>query len=298
MTLEEKVAQLTSVASFGLAGDDGISEERLQAQLADGIGHVSMATGLSHDPEELTTAVNEVQRFLVERSRLGIPAIFSGEGLAGFTNRAAADFPTAIGLASTWDPPSIEAMATIISTQARALGFAQLLSPVLDVARDARWGRIQESYGEDPYLASALGVAFVRGLQGTSLTEGVVATGKHFVGYGFADGGRNIAPVHMGHRELREVHARPFGAAIHEAHLESVMCAYSDVDGEPAASSRALLTTVLRDELGFEGFTVADYYSIEGLHNRQRTAVDKTDAGIQALEAGLDVELPDRACYG
>ena len=168
----------------------------------------------------------------------------------------------------------------------RALGIHQACSPNLDIARDARWGRVQETYGEDPYLASAIGVAFVRGLQGEDRREGVLATAKHFLGYGMADGGRNIGAVQLGERDLLEVQARPFGAAIAEAGLESVMCAYSDVNGEPAAASRRLLTDMLRGVLGFEGMTVADYGAVNALYTRQQTATDAADAGVQALRPG------------
>ena len=300
MSPEEKISQLTSVSAMKIMGEAGLDDDKLTQHLGEGIGQISLACILSPDPAQLVEMGNRLQRHLVERTRLGIPAILHNEALAGLQYGAAADFPTAIALAATWDSDAVTAMNDVVRSQMRALGLHQALSPNLDVVRDARWGRVQECYGEDPYLCSAIGVAFVRGLQGESLADGVVATAKHFLGYGFADGGRNIAPVHLGERLLREVYARPFGAAIQEAHLESVMCAYSDVNGEPAASSRRLLTTLLRDELGFEGFTVADYFAIEGLYNRQATATDSVDAGVQALEAGLDVELPDRAllCRG
>jgi beta-glucosidase len=297
MTISEKVAQLTSVMGMQLIGLDGLDESKLDEQLVEGIGQISLATMLSPDPAVLVELGNRIQRHLVEETRLGIPAVLHNEALAGLQYGATADFPTAISLAATWDPAAVEEMNDVTRLQMRALGIHQALSPNFDVARDARWGRVQESYGEDPYLCSAMGVAFVRGLQGESLVDGVVSTAKHFLGYGFAEGGRNIAPVHLGDREIREVYARPFAAAIHHGHLESVMCAYSDVNGEPAASSHQLLTELLRDELGFDGYTVADYYAIEGLYNRQATATDHVDAGIQALEAGLDVELPGRVCY-
>lgn len=297
MTTAEKIAQLTAVSSFGIMGPAGPDMERFAQHASDGIGQLSMGGALSDDPAQLVTFGNEIQRHLVEHTRLGIPAIFHQEALSGLVHNACADFPTAIALAATWDPALVERMADITRRQARALGIHQALSPVLDVARDMRWGRVQETYGEDPYLVSAMGVAFVRGLQGQALDQGVIATAKHFVGYGYADGGRNVGPVHLGERDIREVYARPIAAAISEAGIGSVMCAYSDVNGEPAASSKHLLTDLLRGELGFQGFTVSDYYAIDGLHRRQGTALDALDAGIQALGAGLDVELPDRASY-
>jgi beta-glucosidase len=297
MTLDEKVAQLTGVLSFDLLGPTGLDDKRFEEHLTEGIGQVSAGGLLSPDPARLVSMLNDIQRFLVERTRLGIPAIVHHEALAGLVHQACIDFPTAITLAASWDPPSVEAMNEVVRTQMRALGIHQACSPNLDITRDARWGRVQETYGEDPYLASAIGVAFVRGLQGEDRRTGVLATAKHFLGYGMADGGRNIGAVNLGERELLEVYARPFGAAIDEAGLESVMCSYSDVNGEPAAASRRLLTGMLRGLLGFKGLTVADYGAVNALQARQRTAADIADAGVQALEAGLDVELPGSACY-
>ena len=297
MTLEEKVGQLTGVLSFDLLGATGLDEKRFEERLANGIGQISAGAMLSPDPARLVSMLNEVQRFLIERTRLGIPAIVHHEALAGLVHQACADFPTAINLAASWDPHSVEAMNDVVRRQMRALGVHQACSPNLDITRDARWGRVQESYGEDPYLSSAIGVAFVRGLQGDDRRSGVLATAKHFLGYGLADGGRNIGAVNLGERELLEVYARPFAAAIDEADLESVMCSYSDVNGEPAAASRRLLTDMLRVTLGFEGLTVADYGAVNALHARQHTAADIADAGVQALGAGLDVELPGSACY-
>jgi beta-glucosidase-like glycosyl hydrolase len=297
MTLEEKVAQLTGILPFDLLGPAGLDEQKFDEHLADGIGEISAGALLSPDPARLVSMLDRLQRYLVEQTRLGIPAIVHHEALAGLVHQACADFPTAITLAASWDPPSVEAMNDVVRRQMRALGIHQACSPNLDLARDARWGRVQETYGEDPYLGSAIGVAFIRGLQGVERREGVLATAKHFLGYAMAYGGRNIGAVQMGERELLEVYARPFGAAIAEAGLESVMCAYSDLNGEPAAASRRLLTDMLRGTLGFRGLTVADYGAVNALCTRQRTAVDAADAGVQALEAGLDVELPGSICY-
>ena len=265
MTLEEKVAQLTGILPFDLLGPAGLNQQLFEQHLSDGLGEVSAGGLLSPDPANLVPALNQIQRFLVENTRLGIPAIVHHEALAGLVHQACQDFPTAITLAASWDPPSVEAMNDVVRRQMRALGIHQACSPNLDIARDARWGRVQETYGEDPYLCSAIGVAFVRGLQGEDRREGVLATAKHFLGYGMADGGRNIGAVQLGDRDLLEVQARPFGAAIAEAGLESVMCAYSDVNGEPAAASRRLLTDMLRGVLGFEGMTVADYGAVNAL---------------------------------
>ena len=297
MTLDEKVAQLTGILPFDLLGPAGLNKQLMDQHLAEGVGEISAGGLLSPDPASLIPALDEIQRYLVEETRLGIPAIVHQEALAGVAHAACQDFPTALALAASWDPASVEAMNDVTRRQMRALGMHQACSPNLDIARDARWGRVQETYGEDPYLTSAIGVAFVRGLQGQDRSDGVLATAKHWLGYGMADGGRNIGAVQLGDRDLLEVQARAFGAAIDEAGMESVMCAYSDVNGEPAAASKRLLTDWLRGTLGFTGLTVADYGAVNALATRQQTATDDADAGVQALAAGLDVELPGSLCY-
>ncbi|MDF2733318.1 MAG: beta-glucosidase, partial [Desertimonas sp.] len=183
-------------------------------------------------------------------------------------------------------------------TQMRAMGAHQGLSPVLDICRDPRWGRTEETFGEDPYLVARMGVSFVSGLQGDDLSEGVVATAKHFVGYSASEGGLNWAPSHLGTRELGDVYLYPFEAAVRSAGLRSVMNAYSELDGVPAAADRNLLTGVLRDEWGFVGCVVADYFSVRQLADYHRLAPDTVEAAAMALEAGLDVELPGTDCYG
>jgi beta-glucosidase len=299
MTLDEKLAQLGCVWSTQLVADDRFSPARAAELLANGSGHITRigsATGLR--PAENAAFANEIQRFLLEQTRLGIPAIIHEESVAGLTARDATQFPHAIGLASTWNPSLLEAMGGVIRAQMRAVGARQTLAPVLDVARDPRWGRSEETYGEDPYLASRLGVAYVRGVQGDDLRHGVAATGKHFIGYGFSEGGMNHAPVHLGARELREVYARPFEAAIREARLASVMNAYNEVDGLPCAGAAAILDDLLRGALGFDGVVVADYYAVVLLHTFHHVAADKGAAARRALGAGLDVELPQLDCYG
>ncbi|MFG2369240.1 beta-glucosidase [Streptomyces mirabilis] len=295
MTLEEKAFQLTSVMGAGLSGAGGADPERLAARLEHGIGQVSgLASFGAKPPAEVARTVNQIQRFLVEKTRLGIPAVFHNEALNGVMAPGFTVFPTGIALAATWDPKAVGRMASLVGRQMRAIGMRQALSPVLDVARDARWGRIHETYGEDPYLVSALGVAYVRGMQG----EGVLATAKHFLGYAVTEGGQNMAATAIGARELYEVHARPFEAAIHLAGLGSVMNSYSEYDGVPVGASRAILTELLRERMGFTGTVVADYMTIEWLASRQRVAADSQEAGVLALAAGLDVELPEIAGYG
>lgn len=299
MTLEEKAQQLTSVMPFGLLSIDGPTASQLADQLSGGIGQISMFAAFSHlPPVELAKAVNKIQRYLVEETRLGIPAVIHLEALNGLVARGFTTFPTAIALAATWNPDAVQQMAQILAKQMRSVGHAQALSPVMDVARDPRWGRVHETYGEDPYLVSALSVAYTRGLQGDDLTTGALATGKHFLGFGMTDGGQHMAATAVSGRELREVYARPFEAAIRHAGLGSVMNSYSTVDGIPVGASKSVLDHLLRGELGFDGTVVSDYGTIANLHDRQGVATDLQDAGRLALEAGLDVELPDTKAYG
>ncbi len=298
MTLEEKLAQLGGVWSTCLADAQGFSREQAAEKLRHGIGHVSRIASTSGlRPAENAAFANRIQRYLVEETRLGIPAIVHEESTAGFMARDADQFPQAIGLAATWNPEAVEAMARVIRTQMRAVGARQTLAPVLDVARDPRWGRVEETYGEDPHLAGRLGVAYVRGIQGERLADGVAATGKHFLGYGLSEGGHNHKPVHLGPRELREVFAWPFACAIREAGLASVMNAYNEVDGLPCGGSREILEDLLRGELGFQGVVVADYFTTQLLRVSHRVAGDKAEAARMALEAGLDVELPTLDAY-
>ena len=299
MTLDEKLAQLGCVWSTQLVADDAFSPARARELMPHGTGHITRigaSTGLR--PAESAAFANAIQRFLVEETRLGIPAIIHEESTAGFTARDATQFPQAIGLASTWNPALVEQAAAVIREQMLAVGARQTLAPVLDVARDPRWGRTEETYGEDPYLVGRLGVAYVRGIQGDDLTRGVVATGKHFLGYGASEGGLNHAPAHLGPRELREVYARPFAEAIREAGLASVMNAYNEIDGLPCGGSSVILDDLLRGELGFDGVVVADYYTTMLLCAFHRVAADKGAAGRIALAAGLDVDLPQLDCFG
>ncbi len=298
MELAEKIAQLGAVWSTSLADDRGFSRRRARPHLVHGIGEITRigsSTGLR--PRESATFHNEIQRFLLEETRLGIPALVHEESAAGYAARDADQLPQALGLAATFDPDRLEAAAALIREQMRAVGARHALAPVLDIARDPRWGRVEETFGEDPYLASRMGVAYVRGLQGPDLRHGVAATGKHFLGYGFSEGGHNHKPAHLGPRELREVVARPFVAAIHEAGLAAVMNAYNEVDGLPCGGSRQILGDLLRGEIGFEGVVVADYFTTRLLISAHRVAADGGEAAQRALEAGIDLELPTLDCY-
>ncbi|WP_461171110.1 glycoside hydrolase family 3 N-terminal domain-containing protein [Arthrobacter sp. Z1-15] len=291
MTLAEKARQVGSVMGFSLVGADGVDPAALDRYLSDGIGHIAgAATGA--DPQQTAGAVNEMQNYLVERTRLGIPAIMHAEALNGFVAAGYTSFPTAIGLAASWDPERVKTMAEVIRRQMRSVGVLQALSPVLDVARDARWGRVHETYGEDVYLVSAMSVAFVQGLQGEDLTTGVLATAKHFLGYALTEAGQNMAATHFGPRELYDVYATPFEAAIKLAGLGSVMNSYSEIDGVPVGASHAVLTDLLRGRMGFTGSVISDYSTVEMLHTRQGVASSLAEAGEFALAAGLDVELP------
>lgn len=291
MTVAEKVRQLSSVMPQSLLGADGLDGDATTKHLVNGIGHIASAITGS-DPQQNAHVINEIQRYLVEQTRLGIPAIMHTEALNGFLADGYTSFPTPIGLAATWDPDRVEAMAEVIRRQMRSVGVLQALSPVLDVARDARWGRVHETYGEDVYLVTAFGVAFVRGLQGDDLTRGVLATAKHFLGYALTEAGQNMAVTHLGPRELYDVYATPFEAAINVAGLGSVMNSYSEIDGVPVGVNRAILTDLLRGRMGFTGSVVSDYSTVEWLHTRQGIASSVAQAGELALAAGLDVELP------
>jgi len=313
MTVAETVAQLCSVpprrmdaedeseagTPDDLLADDGtVDEEAARELLAEGIGHLTRpGGGGSEDPDHAAAITERLQSIAVEESRFDLPAIAHEECLSGYMGPGGTTYPQGIGLASTWDPDLVETMTGEIREQLRAIGTHHALSPVLDVARDPRWGRTEETFGEDPYLVGRMATAYVQGLQGEDPREGVSATLKHFAGHGVGEGGKNRSTVHLGERELREVHLFPFAAAIAEGDADAVMNAYHDVDGIPCTADESLLTGVLREEWGFDGTVVSDYFSVRFLHEEHRVAADLTDAAIQAVEAGIDVELPQKECY-
>jgi beta-glucosidase len=293
MTLAEKVAQLGGAWFGRLLNGDDLDDEKLEPVLGEGIGHLTcIATDSYAEPERTAAFANRIQRFLVERTRLGIPALLHEEAVAGLCARGATQYPQAIGLASTWDPSLVQEVARSIRRHMLAVGARVALAPVVDIAADPRWGRLEETYGEDPELAARLAVAFVRGLQGDELAAGVAATAKHFLAHGAPDGGFNHGALSMGPRRLRDVIAAPFRAAINEAGLAGVMSAYHEIDGLPCTASAEVLTTLLRDDLGFDGVVVSDYWAVTHLETFHRTAAGPADAARQALEAGVDVELP------
>jgi beta-glucosidase len=300
MTLDEKLAQLTAFWVHELMDGRIISFEKVERLLSNGIGQITRVAGASVlEPLASSKTANALQRHLVEKTRLGIPAIVHEECCCGYMALGGTTFPQIIGLASTFQPELAEEMTTVIRTQMRAVGAHQGLAPVLDVARDARWGRVEETFGEDPTLVSQFGMAYIRGLQGKSLKEGgVMATGKHFVGHGLSQGGQNCAPVHMGLRDLWDIYLAPFQAAIRDAGLHTIMNAYPELDGEVVAASRRILTDMLRNQLGFDGLVVSDYEAIRMIHDFHNAAADKTTAAGLALNAGIDVELPASNCYG
>jgi beta-glucosidase-like glycosyl hydrolase len=306
MNLSEKVAQLCSVwlqldpqgGEFAPHQGAFAAPSNAGVELKHGIGQITRPLGSRPiDPRDGARALNEFQRRLIEETRLGIPAIAHEESLTGFMTQNATQFPSPLNYGATWDPELIERVGAVIRRQMRAVGTHQALAPVADVIRDARWGRVEECVSEDPYLVGCVVSAYVRGLQGDDLRSGIAATLKHFCAYSFSEGGRNFGPAHVGPREMADVFLIPFEMAVKEARADSVMNAYQDLDGAPAASSHWLLTELLRDRWGFEGIVVSDYFSVKMLEELHRTAEVPAEASAAAVAAGLDVELPTPQCY-
>ena len=293
MSLEEKLGQ---IQGFNLAVG---SKDNLKKDYPYGVGEVSfLIAGTMDSKEQVADLLRKMQEEIMTLSEHHIPAIFHMETLCGGMMPQATSFPSAIGQASTWDPELVKKMAIVIRKQIRAVGITQAFAPVLDISRDPRFGRQGETYGEDPTLASAMGVAYIQGMQNDGdLRKGVVATAKHFLGYMNSQGGIHAAPADIPSRLLREIYAKPFQAAITLGGLKSIMNCYSAINGEPVAGSREIMTDLLRNEMGFDGLTVSDYASILELMTRHRVCKDKVEAGKRALEAGIDVELPSKECY-
>ncbi|MEJ2605241.1 MAG: glycoside hydrolase family 3 N-terminal domain-containing protein [Anaerolineales bacterium] len=299
MNLDEKISQMGSCWMYELQTQGQIDEEKIAARLGSGIGQITRVAGASTlDPVSAAKTVNRLQKYLLDKTRLGIPAIVHEECCSGAMVLGGTMFPQMIGLASTFRPALAKAMTEAIRQQLLAIGARQALAPVLDIARDSRWGRVEETFGEDPMLVSHFGVAYIEGLQNESLAEGVMATGKHFIGHSNSQGGLNCAPVHMGFQEVYEVFLAPFQAAIRDAGLATMMNAYPELDGVVVAASHQILTDMLRGELGFDGLLVSDYEAIEMIHNFHFAAADESTAASLALAAGIDVELPTTVCYG
>lgn len=301
MTLDEKLAQLTSYWFNDLQNgqQDGPSQPKMQELLGNGIGQITRVAGSSTlAPVDAARAGNEIQHFIVEQTRLGIPAILHEECCSGYMGLGGTTFPQMIGLASTWEPSLAERVTDEIRKQMLAVGARLGLGPVLDIAGDPRWGRTEETFGEDPVLVTQFGLAYIRGLQGKDITEGVMATGKHFVGHSLSSGGLNCAPVQIGPNALWDTYLMPFQAAIREGGIRSIMNAYPDLDGDVVAASRTILTDLLRGKLGFEGLVVSDYLAIPMLHTYHHVAENARESAVKALKAGIDMEVPARLCYG
>ena len=299
MTIEEKAMQLSCVVPLALLATDRLMRGQADKLIKQGIGHVAGIGLLGHkSPETVARSVNALQRYLVTETRLKIPAIFHNEALNGVVSPGFSAFPTPLGLSATWDPAGVQEMADIMRRQMRAVGMNHALAPVMDVARDPRWGRVTETYGEDPYLVSAMSVAFTRGMQGEDWREGVLCAAKHFLGYGVTEGGQNMAATAVGPRELYDVYGRPFEAAIRMAGLAGVMASYAEFEGVPIHVSKAVLTDLLRGRMGFTGTVVSDYNGVGWAQTRQLVAGTPEDIGALAVAAGMDVECPGIHGYG
>ncbi|MDY0828039.1 glycoside hydrolase family 3 N-terminal domain-containing protein [Microbacterium sp. BG28] len=300
MTLDEKLAQLVGFwidqgdeVVAPMAGEMAGSTRYADASVH-GIGHLTRVYGTRPvDPVERAEWLWSEQRRLREQTRLGIPAIVHEECLTGLAAWKAATFPTPLAWGAAFDPELVAEVGEVIGESMRELGIHQGLAPVLDVIRDPRWGRVDECIGEDPYLVGTVGTAYVRGLQ----DAGVHATLKHFAAYSASQAGRNHAPVHAGRRELQDVFLPPFEMAVRDGGARSVMNSYADIDGVPVAASGELLTGLLREEWGFDGVVVSDYFSVAFLETMHKIAADRGEAAALALAAGIDVELPTGDAY-
>ena len=304
MTLEEKVAQLTCLwgnrpqvnPQTDFATDRGdFSPAKAAEVMKYGIGQIARQRERK-GPREAAKFANDVQKWLIENTRLGIPAILHDEILHGNMAKGSTSFPQPIALATNWDPEFIAKVFTAGALETRARGSDQVLGPNLDLARDARWGRTEETYGEDPYLTSRMAVAIVRALQGPGpgVDENhVIATAKHFAAHGQPESGTNIGPINVSERTLREYFLPSFKAAVTEAGIMSVMPSYNEIDGVPSHANKWLLQKVLREEWGFQGHVVSDYYAIPQMMDLHHLTDDKPTTAKLAIEAGVDTELPD-----
>src|SRR6266568_1741173 len=308
MTLEEKVAQLTCLwaerpqmgPQTDFSNDRGdFSPEKARLVMKYGIGQIARQRERK-GPREGALFANAVQKWLIESTRLGIPAILHDEILHGHMAQGSTSFPQPIALASTWDPDFVSKVFAAAALETRARGSHQVLGPNLDVAREPRWGRTEETYGEDPYLVSRMAVAIIKALQGSGPGvdgDHIIATAKHFAAHGQPEGGTNIAPANYSERVLREFFLPSFEAAVKEAGVMSVMASYNEIDGVPSHANKWLLEKVLRQEWGFKGYVVSDYYGIPQLESLHHVAADKKEAAKLALETGVDIELPDPDCF-
>ena len=304
MTLEEKVAQMSmkTLSDFELDENGKVPEADLKEFFGDcGVGFLE-SPFIEHDKIALIS--QSADKYVREHTRLGIPSIQIAECLHGHLSLGTTIFPQSIGLGSTWNPTLIYKMAEVIATEASLAGVDQALSPLFDLARDPRYGRVEECYGEDPFLVKQMGVAFVKGLQGEpettrkGLAPGkIAAMGKHFVAYSVPQAGINIAPALVGERNLRELHLYPFEGAVKEANIYAIMPGYHEVDGVPMHANRWLLDDILRKEWNFKGYLFSDYGAISMLTRFHRVAKDLDEAGVQAVAAGVDVEASRLVAY-
>jgi beta-glucosidase len=313
MTLEEKIVQITCIWNrkqeiLTPAGD--FDAAKAKQVFPAGIGQVARPSDIRgsgspyehpfRNARETVTLVNAIQHYAMKHTRLGIPVLFHEEGLHGYVARDATSFPQAIALASSWDPDLLTRVFTVAAREMRARGAQLALAPVVDVGRDPRWGRIEETYGEDPYLVGQLGIAAVRGFQGDSLPLApgrVFATLKHMTGHGQPESGTNTGPAAVSERTLRDDFFPPFAAAIASAHALNVMPSYNEIDGIPSHANYWLLHDILRGEMHFTGSVDSDYEAIEQLVDLHHVEPDLMHAAARALHAGVDFDLPDGAAY-
>jgi beta-glucosidase len=296
MTLQEKIEQLGGRYRPGILDTTGKFNDQNARQAFRQFFNPDSKMS-SHDAAVLR---NAMQRYLVEKTRLGIPALMQGEALHGFMSNAATSFPQALGLASTWDPALVREVFTAAADEMASAGVNQAFTPVLDLARDPRWGRTEETYGEDPYLVSRIGVAAIEGLQGSNVLidrHHVLATAKHFAVHGEPEGGTNTAPGNYSERVIRESFLVPFRAAVEEAQVGSVMASYNEIDGIPSHVNAWLLDQVLRQQWGFRGYVTSDGGGLQMLVTTHHVAADNADAARQALAAGVDFDLSDGSVY-
>ncbi len=298
MTLKEKIAQMKAYRTNPKFLKEGVYEGEKDTNIQNCPGRFGMNRD-SLSPAEFSEKFNAIQHYIVEKTRLGIPAFCLGEGLHGFTCRQATSFPQAIGLSSSWDTLLYEKVFSAAALEMRSRGVNLVLSPVIDLGRDPRWGRIEETYGEDPYLVSRLGMAAVFGFQGRSEifdSMHVAATLKHFAGHGQPEGGRNCAAIDFSERNFRENHLYPFEMAITRAKASSIMASYNDLDGVPNHINHWLLTDILRREWNFDGFVMSDGGGIKMLVDVHHVANDSAEAARKCLQAGIAFELDN--CFG
>ncbi len=308
MTLEEKVAQMEGAwenrqffsdsKTLFVDQDGNFIPENATALLKNGLGEISRPSE-KRGPRQMAIYTNTVQKWVKENTRLGIPVLFHDECLHGHVAPGGTSYPQAIALSSTWDPALVQSVFTATAAEVRARGAQHCLAPVLDLARDPRWGRTEETYGEDPYLVSRIGLAAILGLQGTGAIDRshVMATAKHFAVHGQPEGGTNVAPGNYSERVIREYFLKPFETAVKDGRVQTVMASYNEIDGIPSHSNKHLLDDILRHEWGFDGVIVSDYFGITDLVTLHHVVATNAEAGKMALEAGVEIELPFEAAY-